>query len=110
MSLVQLVVGDALLPRFVVFGAALLLPDWYRICVGIANGGRARAEARDRVVFVGPTPSEAALDDELGRAPERPASVLARLGPAEAAVDGPCSGWPTALRRRSSCSIGGPGR
>src|SRR3546814_9898754 len=46
-SLVQLFVGDALLPRFVVFGSALLLPDWFRICVGMAAGGRSRAEARE---------------------------------------------------------------
>ena len=32
--------------------AALLLPDWYRLCVGLAVGGRSRAEARDRVVVV----------------------------------------------------------
>jgi hypothetical protein len=42
-SMIQLFVGDALLPRFVVFGAALLLPDWYRICVGLTAGGRSRA-------------------------------------------------------------------
>ena len=42
-SLIQLFIGDALLPRFVVFGSALLLPDWYRICVGMAVGGRSRA-------------------------------------------------------------------
>src|SRR5687767_3350328 len=29
MSVVQLLAGDALLPRFVVFGSALVLPDWY---------------------------------------------------------------------------------
>ena len=39
-SVIQLFVGDALLPRFVVFGSALLLPDWYRVCVGL---GRRRA-------------------------------------------------------------------
>src|SRR5688572_16351439 len=32
-SVIQLFVGDALLPRFVVFGSALLLPDWFRLCV-----------------------------------------------------------------------------
>ena len=48
-SVLQLLVGDALLPRFVVFGAALLLPDWYRLCVGSRSAAAAAAEARDRV-------------------------------------------------------------
>lgn len=76
-SLLQLFVGDALLPRFVVFGSALLLPDWYRICVGLALGGRTRAEARDRVVVVAHPDEVAALDLELHASPERPASIVA---------------------------------
>ncbi|MEX2293207.1 MAG: sugar transferase [Acidimicrobiales bacterium] len=86
-SLVQLFVGDALLPRFVVFGSALLLPDWYRICVGMAVGGRSRAEARDRVVVVAGADEVAALDLELHAFPERPASIVASLSP-EAATSG----------------------
>jgi len=84
MSLVQLFVGDALLPRFVVFGSALLLPDWYRICVGIAVGGRSRAEARDRVVVIADPDDVTALDLELQGAPERPAAIVAHLTVAEA--------------------------
>lgn len=87
-SLIQLFVGDALLPRFVVFGAALLLPDWYRLCVGFAAGGRSRAEARDRVVVVGDPDDVAALEAELRALPERPASVAASLSVEEAAVVG----------------------
>lgn len=83
-SLVQLFVGDALLPRFVVFGSALLLPDWYRMCVGMAVGGRSRAEARDRVVVVADADDVAALDLELHATPERPALVVAHMGAAEA--------------------------
>src|SRR5438552_148504 len=33
MSLVQLIAGDALLPRFVVFGSVLLLIPWNLLCV-----------------------------------------------------------------------------
>ncbi len=78
-SAVQLVVGDALLPRFVVFGAALVLPDWYRFCARLANGGRSRAEQRDRIAVVG-TPDEVdALVGELEQSPERPAAVVAAL-------------------------------
>lgn len=87
-SLIQLFVGDALLPRFVVFGAALLLPDWYRLCVGMASGGRVRAEARDRVVVVASLDELVALERELTDNPERPASVAARFSPGEAMGDG----------------------
>jgi lipopolysaccharide/colanic/teichoic acid biosynthesis glycosyltransferase len=86
MSVIQLFVGDALLPRFVVFGSALLLPDWYRICVGMAVGGRARAEARDRVVVVASDDEIAALDLQLHESPERPASIQASFTPDEAAA------------------------
>jgi len=77
-SLLQLFVGDSLLPRFVVLGAALLLPDWYRVCIHLSAGGRLRAEARDRVVVVARRDDAAALDLELHGLPERPASIVAR--------------------------------
>ena len=53
-SLVQLVVGDALLPRFVVFGSALLLVPWYLLCIALA-GGAGAALLRDRVLVVSDT-------------------------------------------------------
>lgn len=87
-SLVQLVVGDSLLPRFVVFGAALLLPDWFRICSRLASGGRLRAEARDRVVLVAGGDEAAALEAELRLSPEKPASLVVHLTPAAAAPHG----------------------
>lgn len=83
-SLLQLFVGDALLPRFVVFGSAILLPDWYRICVGLAVGGRSRAEARDRVAVIADPEDIAALELELRAVPERPASIVIGLSPSEA--------------------------
>jgi lipopolysaccharide/colanic/teichoic acid biosynthesis glycosyltransferase len=85
MSLLQLFVGDALLPRFVVFGSALLLPDWFRICIRLSAGGRTRAEARDRVAIIADPVEVAELEEELRGAPERPASIVARLTIAEAA-------------------------
>ena len=84
-SLVQLFVGDSLLPRFVVLGAAVVLPDWYRLCIRFSAGGRLRAENRDRVVVVGRPDEVAALDLELHGLPERPASVIASLDVPEAA-------------------------
>lgn len=83
-SLIQLFVGDALLPRFVVFGSAVLLPDWYRICVGLAAGGRTRAEARDRVIVVADPEDVRALELELQGLPERPASIAASMTVEEA--------------------------
>jgi lipopolysaccharide/colanic/teichoic acid biosynthesis glycosyltransferase len=90
-SVVQLLVGDALLPRFVVFGSALVLPDWYRLCTRLSVGGRLRAEARDRVAVVGRLDEVSALELELHGLPERPASIVASLQTDDAAVQP--DGW-----------------
>jgi lipopolysaccharide/colanic/teichoic acid biosynthesis glycosyltransferase len=90
-SLIQLFVGDALLPRFVVFGAALLLPDWYRLCVRWSAGGRTRAEARDRVVVIASPEDAAALDVELHASPERPASLVGSFRVEELSTPGSTS-------------------
>lgn len=76
-SILQLVVGDALLPRFVVFGVALVIVPWYLICCAIAQAGRSQAAAVDRVVVVGDTASVDTLDDELRAGGERPATLVA---------------------------------
>jgi lipopolysaccharide/colanic/teichoic acid biosynthesis glycosyltransferase len=58
------------------------------VCVALAQGGRARAELRDRVVLVA-DPSEAvALRYELTAEPERPAVLLNHLSPEEARLEG----------------------
>jgi len=63
-SVVQLVVGDALLPRFVVFGAVLLNLPIQIIANRISRGGRSRASDRDRVLLVSnPTERERLIDD-----------------------------------------------
>jgi len=84
-SVVQLVTGDALLPRFVVFGSAILVIPWSLLCVAVARGGRLRAEFRDRLVVVAERSESMALEDELAAEPERPAVVVDRMPPAEAA-------------------------
>ena len=83
-SAIQLLAGDALLPRFVVFGSALLLVPWYLICVAVAVGGRARAEERDRVVIVAGHGEADILRRDLETQPERPAHLVAVLAPDEA--------------------------
>lgn len=85
-SAVQLFAGDALLPRFVVFGAALLLVPWYYAMSTIASAGRSVLEQRDRVVVVGPLELETDLTTELAGNPEKPASIVACLTEAEASA------------------------
>jgi lipopolysaccharide/colanic/teichoic acid biosynthesis glycosyltransferase len=78
-SAAQLVLGSAVLPRFVVFGAAAILIPLYAACARLARGARARHEERDRVVLVGRHDEAERLADELARFPERPASVVDTL-------------------------------
>ncbi|MEJ5254308.1 MAG: hypothetical protein WHS89_03055, partial [Acidimicrobiales bacterium] len=59
-SAVQLVAGDALLPRFVVFGSAILLVPWYLLCVALV-GAATNAAQRDRVLVVSDTLDPAEL-------------------------------------------------
>lgn len=87
-SIVQLGVGDALLPRFVVFGAALLLVPWYLLCTGLATGLRSRELDRDRVLLVGSDEEVAMLEEELERSPERLATLVAAVRPGEVSTEG----------------------
>lgn len=88
MSVVQLVVGDALLPRFVVLGSAAILVPWYVVCASGAEDGRSSQEERDRVVLVSGRPEAEALAAELARYAERPAQVAGALGIDEARPHG----------------------
>jgi lipopolysaccharide/colanic/teichoic acid biosynthesis glycosyltransferase len=85
-SSVQLLVGDALLPRFVVFGSALLIIPWSTLCVGLSSIGHEASEDRDRVVVVGDDDLVRELEAELKMRPERPAVIVASLA-TEAASD-----------------------
>src|SRR3954447_26751027 len=89
-STLQLVVGSALLPRVVVFGAAIVLAPWYVLCSLVAAGGRLRAEARDRVIVVGGVHEDEMLRAELEESAEQPAQVIASLlvGDAAGSDDG----------------------
>ena len=78
-SALQLLTGDALLPRFVVFGSAILVVPLALTSVAVARGGRLRAELRDRVLLVAEPAEAVALRDELEREPERPAALLNHL-------------------------------
>jgi len=88
MSSVQVVVGDALLPRFVVIGSAMVLVPWYLFAVAFAGDARAASERRDRVLLVAEPAETGALRDELDRAAEVPAELVATIPAAVAASDG----------------------
>lgn len=79
MSLVQLFLGDALLPRFVIFASALAVVPVYAVSYVMASGGRVRGEQRDRVLLVASDGDRETLERDLGRRGSRPASVVARL-------------------------------
>jgi hypothetical protein len=85
-SIVQLFVGDALLPRFVVFGAPLLLVPWYVLCVALAGG--AVPIRRDRVLVVSDTVDPVQLRDDVARSAERPTIVIEVIPVAAAEATG----------------------
>jgi len=84
-SLLQLLVGSALLPRFVVFAAPAVLLPWSVLCADLARDGWARDSRRDTVVVVAGLAAAAELADELQADPERPAVVACVLEPRSAA-------------------------
>ena len=87
-SIAQLVENSVLLPRLVVFGAAVLLVPWFVLCATLARHARARAEDRERLVFVGRLDEGQLLQDELSDRPERPAQVAKVLTCADARSTG----------------------
>jgi lipopolysaccharide/colanic/teichoic acid biosynthesis glycosyltransferase len=86
-SLVQLIAGDALLPRFVVFGSVVVLVPCYVLCAALSVDVDARAR-RDRVLVVAMTDELESLEADLDHAPERAALVVGWLTPAEAESGG----------------------
>jgi lipopolysaccharide/colanic/teichoic acid biosynthesis glycosyltransferase len=88
MSVLQLLAGSALLPRFVVFGTPALLLPFAVLCSSLARDGRERDGQRDRVVAVTGPEERANLDRELDAHPERPAVLAWVLTPEEASAEG----------------------
>ena len=83
-SVLQLIVGSALLPRVVVFGTPVALVPVAVLCSSLARRGRTRDEQRDRVVTVAGPEERANLSRELDADPERPAVLVWVLAPEEA--------------------------
>ena len=86
-SVLQLVAGSALLPRFVVLGTPFALVPVALVTSSLARRGTQRDGERDRVVVVAGPEESANLTRELGASPERPAVLAWVLSPAEAAVE-----------------------
>lgn len=87
-SLAQLALGSAVLPRFVVFGSAGLLVPLYVGAAWIGDRLRRSHGDHDRVVAVVGAAEFEALRDELNRSPEQPAALVAVLASDEAHPDG----------------------
>jgi lipopolysaccharide/colanic/teichoic acid biosynthesis glycosyltransferase len=87
-SLVQLMIGDALLPRFVVFGSALLLLPWFLACVAMAADGSSGSARHDRILVVSDAASTSVLRQELSRGAESAARVTAVVSIASAEPTG----------------------
>jgi len=83
-SIAQLLVGSALLPRFVVVVTTAVVVPWLVICAQLADDGNAKARDLTRVVVVGDLADVGSLWVELETNPERPATVVALLTPQEA--------------------------
>jgi len=83
-SIAQLLVGSALLPRFVVVGTTAVIIPWFVICARLADDGTAKARGLTRVVVIGDLADVGSLWVELETNPERPATVVALLTPHEA--------------------------
>jgi lipopolysaccharide/colanic/teichoic acid biosynthesis glycosyltransferase len=84
-STLQLFAGDALLPRFVVLGSAIILVPWFVLCAALSQDADSRAGERDRVVVVAGADELESLESDMARAPERPAILAGWLTPVEAA-------------------------
>ena len=88
-SVLQLLSGSALLPRFVVLGTPALILPWAVLCSSLARNGRVRDGQRDRVVAVAGREESANLSRELDAQPERSAILAWVLAPEDAVADGP---------------------
>jgi lipopolysaccharide/colanic/teichoic acid biosynthesis glycosyltransferase len=88
-SIAQLVVGSAVLPRSVIVGASATMLPLLVVCAELARYGSARDGRRDRVVAVTGLAEGIYLSAELNARPERPAILATVLAPATASSPRP---------------------
>ena len=104
-SVAQLLVGDALLPRAVVLGSVAILVPCYVLCARVARDAFAHDEVRDRVVVVSSIDDVDALRSELDRAPERPALLVGAVTPSQARATDPPERPLVAIAERAAANV-----
>jgi len=87
-SVIQLATGALLLPREVVLGSAVLLVPVYGLLALAAQRAQDLGAGQDRVLAVLDPDEAAALESDLDRGGERPASLVAVLDPVQATAGG----------------------
>jgi lipopolysaccharide/colanic/teichoic acid biosynthesis glycosyltransferase len=80
-SAVQILTGDALLPRVVVFGSAVVVMPYLVTCARLAEDHVTGMQGCDRVLLVADEPERTRIADELVSVPERRAELVGALGP-----------------------------
>ncbi len=91
-SLIQLGIGSGVLPRFVIFGAVVILVPSYAM-LGVASEHiRRHDEVSDRVLVVARRDHIETLRSDLERVPERPAALVGALDLAELEAAGSATG------------------
>ncbi|MEM7141630.1 MAG: sugar transferase [Actinomycetota bacterium] len=80
----QLLLGSALMPRFVIAGSAAVLVPWFAATAVITARRHDRARGLDRAVVIGSQEDSAGLVHEFDDGSERPGRVVAVLHPDDA--------------------------
>ncbi len=86
MSVLQFLAGQPLVGRTVIFGSAIVAVPIQVAASFLANSGRERAEARDRVVLVGRSAEAAQLREDLTLSPEQASTLVAHLDDTDASA------------------------
>lgn len=104
-SVAQIALGSALLPRFVVFGSALVLIPWQMLVAQLSQDGRSRDQDRDRILLVVEPAEHVRLLDDLRMEQDRVACVVGAMSPAEAAGRHPGDAPLLEEQRRSAATL-----
>jgi lipopolysaccharide/colanic/teichoic acid biosynthesis glycosyltransferase len=105
MSVIQLAVGSGVLPRFVIFGALVILVPSYSMLAIASEHIRRHEEVSDRVLVIARHDQLETLRTDLMRSPERPAVVVASLDPSEIEADAVSSGPLSAAAQYSKATL-----
>jgi lipopolysaccharide/colanic/teichoic acid biosynthesis glycosyltransferase len=105
MSIIQLAVGSGVLPRFVIFGALVILVPSYSMLAIASEHIRRHEEVSDRVLVIARHDQLETLRTDLMRAPERPAVVVASLDPSEIEAGAVSSGPLSAAAQYSKATL-----